>query len=66
MGDMAAVVAKDDETVEFLFTDSPSVVISASSAVVTTDADVFRIVLGAGYCQITGWSNRIIQRKVKH
>ena len=48
MGDMEAVVAKDDETVEFLFTDSPSVVTSASSAVVTTEADVLRMVLGVG------------------
>ena len=40
-------LAKEDETIEgFLFTDSPSVVaVSASSPVVTTDADVFRMVL---------------------
>ena len=40
-------LAKEDETIEgFLFTDSPSVVaVSASSPVVTTDADVLRMVL---------------------
>ena len=40
-------MAKEDETIEgFLFTDSPSVVaVSASSPVVTTDADVLRMVL---------------------
>ena len=40
-------LAKEEETIEgFLFTDSPSVVApSASSPVVTTDADVFRMVL---------------------
>ena len=40
-------LAKDDETIEgFLFTDPPSVVaVSASSPVVTTDADVLRMVL---------------------
>ena len=40
-------LAKEDETIEgFRFTDSPSVVaVSASSPVVTTDADVLRMVL---------------------